>query len=45
MLAWAGDDPNDFRIVLQLELQDKDRETIASYVADQQMQVLQAMNQ
>lgn len=45
VLAWAGDDPNDFRVVLQLDLNDKDQETIAGYVADQQMQVLQAMNQ
>ena len=45
VLAWAGDHPNDFRIVFKLELEAKDRAAIEHYVAEQQMRVLREMNQ
>lgn len=45
ILAWAGDDPNDFRVVLKLDVSEGDRTIISSYVAQQQNRILETMSQ
>jgi len=43
VLAWAGDDPNDFRIVVRVDAGPALRERIADYVVEQQAAILIAL--
>ena len=44
ILAWAGDDPNDFRVVLQLQAKDQLMTRINDYILEQQTAILMTMS-
>ena len=44
ILAWAGDDPNDFRVVFRLVAKDQLLTRISEYILEQQTAILMAMS-